>query len=91
MNTAKRYVILVTVESIRGNCMRGHYPGEKWRLTEKTPEGICMSAFVSMFPTIRTLQFGGTFPWQKDPNVREIGCIDPVNQVTFRIERLEET
>jgi len=87
----ERHVVLVRVESIRGKCMRGHFPGEEWRIVHKTPEGICMGAFGSMLPAIRTLQFGGTFPWQKEPNVTKIGCIDPVNTVTFRIERLEET
>jgi uncharacterized repeat protein (TIGR04076 family) len=88
---SERYVILVKVESIRGKCMRGHFPGEEWRILQKTPGGICMGAFASMLPAIRTLQFGGTFSWQKEPNVTRIGCIDPVNTVTFRIERLEET
>jgi len=87
---AKWHVVLVKVESIRGKCPRGHYPGEEWRIAQKTPEGICMGAFAALLPAIRTLQFGGTFTWQKEPNVVNVGCADPVNTVTFNIERLEE-
>jgi uncharacterized repeat protein (TIGR04076 family) len=49
-----------------------------------------MGAFAALLPAIRTLQFGGTFPWQKEPDVAKVGCADPVNTVTFSIERLEE-
>jgi uncharacterized repeat protein (TIGR04076 family) len=49
-----------------------------------------MGAFAALIPAIRTLQFGGTFTWQKESNVVKVGCADPVNTVTFRIERLEE-
>ena len=86
----ERYVVLVRVESIRGKCMRGHFVGEEWKITHKTPEGICMGAFGSLLPAIRTLQFGGTFPWQKGQNFTKIGCIDSVNTVAFRVERLDE-
>jgi uncharacterized repeat protein (TIGR04076 family) len=85
----KRYAILVRVESVQPSCMGGHYAGEEWRIMQKTPEGICLSAMASLLPAIRTLQFGGTFPWEKDPNVTRIGCT--ASHVTFRVERLEET
>ena len=85
------HVVVVKVESVRGKCARGHHPGQEWRIAQKTPEGICIGAFGSLIPAIRTLQFGGTFPWQTDPNVAKVGCPDPVNSVTYLIERLEET
>jgi hypothetical protein len=33
------------------------------------------------------MQFGGQFPWEKDPNSCEFVCLDFVNQVKIRIER----
>ena len=90
VNMAQWHVVHVSVESIRGKCPRNHYPGEEWRIAQKTPEGICMGAFAALIPAIRTLQFGGTFTWQKESNVVKVGCADPINTVTFRIERLEE-
>jgi len=84
----KRYMIVVRVEAVQGGCFRGHYAGEQWRIMHKTPEGICLSAMASLLPAIRTLQFGGTFPWEKDPNAATIGCT--ASHVTFRVERLEE-
>lgn len=91
MVIAKRHVIIVRVEAVRGKCPRGHQPGQEWEIKLKTPEGICLSAFDAIFPTIRALQSGGTFPWQKDPDEASVGCIDPINQVTFQIKRLEES
>ena len=42
-----------------------------------------MGAFAALIAAIRTLQFGGTFTWQKEPNVVNVGCADPVNTVAF--------
>ena len=86
---ANWHVVRVKVESIRGKCHL-HNLGQEWKIGEKTPEGICMGAFHALHPAIWTLQFGGSFPWGNDPKVRKIGCVDPVNTVTFSVERLDE-
>ena len=52
----KWHVALVKVESIRGKCPRGHYPGEEWRIAQKTPEGICMGAFAALLPVETVLK-----------------------------------
>jgi len=33
---------------------------------------------------------GGSFPWERNPDVAHVGCSDPINQVVYRIERIIE-
>lgn len=83
-----RYQVVITVKSVRGQCALGHFEGEQFRMGDKTPSGICPSAYVAMYPSIRVLQFGGTFPWDDDPDLSEVRCPDPGNRVVFEIRRL---
>lgn len=87
---AKRYKIRATVHSIMGTCNQAHKLGQEFIIGRWTPKGICMSAFGSLYPAIRVLQYGGSFPWEEDPDVTFIPCPDAKNQVVFRIERLTE-
>jgi uncharacterized repeat protein (TIGR04076 family) len=87
---AKSYDVLVKVISQQGICDSGHKAGDEWVIGDKTPEGICLSAFDSIFSTIRVLKFGGSFPWESDPDVATIACPDAENPVVFEITRLRK-
>ena len=87
---ADNYNVLVKVVSKLGHCGSGHKVGDEWVIIDKTPEGICLSAFNSLLSTIQVLQFGGSFPWENNPDVATIACPDAENQVVFELRRLKE-
>ena len=83
-----RYEIAVKVVSQEGTCFNGHKVGDEWVIGSKTPEGMCQSAWVSLYPAARVLMFGGSFPWGDDPDVTTIACPDPKNPAVFELRRL---
>jgi uncharacterized repeat protein (TIGR04076 family) len=87
---AERYDVVVKVISQKGTCAYEHKVGDEWIITGKTPEGICLSAFNAVYPSIRTLMFGGSFPWSSDPDVATAACPDAANPVVFEIKRLRK-
>ncbi len=87
---AERYDVHVKVISQKGTCEREHKVGEEWVLGTKTPEGICFSAFQAIAPNARVLMFGGTFPWEPDPDATTVPCQDAENPVVFEIRRLRK-
>ncbi|MFC1816366.1 TIGR04076 family protein [Thermodesulfobacteriota bacterium] len=85
---AERYDINVTVISQKGTCVKDHKVGDEFFISNTTPDGICLSAFNSLFPSLQTLRFGGTFPWAKDPDTVTIACSDAENPVVFELRRI---
>lgn len=85
---ADRYDVIATVKSVKGECALEHHVGQQFRLGDKTPAGICQSAYQAMFPSVRVLQFGGTFPWASDPDCAEVACPDAANPVVFELRRV---
>ena len=82
-----RYEITVKVISQKGRCSVGHKEGDEWITNGKSPEGICLNTFGMLLPNIRTLMYGGSFPWEKDKDATIITCPDAVNPVTFEVRR----
>jgi len=89
-NYAKSYKVVVRVISQKGTCSQEHKVGDEWVVGEKTPEGICLSAFQALFPDIRVLMYGGSFPWMKDPDIAIVACPDGDNPVIFEARRIKE-
>jgi len=87
---AERYDVAVKVISQKGTCAAEHKVGDEWVITNKTSEGICLSAFEAVFPSTRVLMFGGSFPWADDPDVATVTCPDPNNPVVFELRRLRK-
>ena len=54
----------------------------------RMPEGFCTSAWVSMYPNIRLLSFGGDLPWIKEKGVAINCCTDGLRPVVFKLERV---
>jgi len=77
--------VQIKVKSVRGVCPIGHKVGDTFKMLERTPEGICNSAFPSILDCARTLQYGGRFPWDPTSETALIGCSDSVNTVVFEI------
>jgi uncharacterized repeat protein (TIGR04076 family) len=87
---AESYNVSIKVISQKGSCEAGHRVGDQWLVGEKTPEGICLFAFSSLFPFITPLMYGGAFPWEKDPDATTVACPDPDNPVVFEIRRVRD-
>ena len=79
--------VIAKVISQEGTCEAGHRVGDEFIIGQKTPPGICSWALYTLFPFAEVLQFGGSFPWQKDPSKATIACPDPANPVAFELRR----
>jgi uncharacterized repeat protein (TIGR04076 family) len=77
--------VVATVVSQKGTCAVGHKVGDKFVVGDTSPAGMCSWAFYAIFPFATVLQFGGSFPWAKDPDKITIACPDPTNPVIFEL------
>ena len=82
--------IKVTVDSVADKCPLGSRPGKEFIIERTTPEGLCLSAFHAITPAIQVLRYGGSFPWEKNPDEAYICCPDHINRTVFKIERAGE-
>jgi len=87
---AESYKVSIRVVSQKGTCAAGHKVGDRWVVNEKTPEGLCIFAFGSLFPFLQVLMYGGSFPWESDPDVTTVACPDADNPVVFELRRWRE-
>jgi uncharacterized repeat protein (TIGR04076 family) len=79
--------IIAKVISRKGTCEAGHKVGDEFIIGQSTPPGMCSWAFQTIFPFAEVLQFGGSFPWEKDPDKATIACPDPDNLVVFELRQ----
>ena len=79
--------IIARVISQQGNCEAGYKVGDEFVIDQKTGEGMCSWAFQTIFPFAQVLQFGGSFPWEDDPDRTTVACPDPANPVIFELRR----
>ena len=87
---AERYEVRIRVVSQKGTCGHEHKVGEEWVIKNKTPQGICLSAFDALYPSARVLMFGGAFPWETHPDITTVACPDAENPVVFELRRLRK-
>jgi len=87
---AETYDVVVRVISQKGTCGPGHKVGDEWTISSGTPEGMCLSAFDAIYPSLRVLRFGGEFPWESNPDVTSLACPDAENPVVFELTRLRK-
>ena len=55
---------------------------------QRMPEGFCQSAWIAIYPTVRTLGFGGNLPFFEEEGVSISCCTDGMRPVVFKIERI---
>jgi uncharacterized repeat protein (TIGR04076 family) len=48
-----------------------------------------MGSFGACLPYLTALRFGASFPWEEREGTIAIGCPDHINQVVWRLDRLE--
>jgi len=84
------YKTIARVISQKGTCEAGHKAGDEFVVGEKTPDNVCSFAFTSIFPFATVLKFGGSFPWEKDPDKATVACPDAENPVVFELRRVRK-
>jgi len=85
--------VSIKVKSQTGTCLEGHKVGDEWIIKKeanKTPGGICCSAFFTFGADLRVLRYGGSFPWRTDPDTAQAACPDADNPVIFELRCLRE-
>jgi uncharacterized repeat protein (TIGR04076 family) len=89
--------IILRVISMKGTCDACHAAGQEFDLSgditlgySGKPGVICQALFYNIYPAYRTLKFGGSLPWEKDPDVIHVACPDPVNPVVVQVVRVKE-
>ena len=80
--------IIAKVVSQQGTCEAGLKVGDEFVIGLETPPRMCSWAFYALFPAAEVLEFGGSFPWEKDPDKTTVACPDPVNPVVFELRRV---
>jgi uncharacterized repeat protein (TIGR04076 family) len=81
--------VIARVISQKGTCEAGHKVGDEFIIGQTTESVMCSWAFYSLFPFAQVLQFGGSFPWEKDPDKATLACPDAGNPVVFELRRVE--
>jgi len=85
---AEQYQVIARVVSQKGTCAAEHKVGDEFPIGGMTPAGMCLFAFDAVFPFAAVLLFGGSFPWEEDPNKASVACPDPANPVVFELRRV---
>lgn len=88
-NERKMYKIVGTIKNVKGRCTANHKKGDVIELSGHDSGGLCGFFYHDIFPSIITLQFGGTFPWSQDPDVVELECPDRFNVVKIELKRIK--
>jgi uncharacterized repeat protein (TIGR04076 family) len=90
VKTIYEYKVIAKVKEIRGFCEAHskHLGKDVWEIVGTQTRGyVCPTALVAMYQSIKALQFGGTIPWEKDPDFATLVCIDPLGQCIFELRR----
>ncbi|MDY6917204.1 MAG: TIGR04076 family protein [Chloroflexota bacterium] len=82
--------VVARVIQQKGTCEAGHKVGDEFVIGQKTPAGMCSWAFFALFPFAEVLEFGGSFPWEEDPDKAVAQCPDAANPVVFEVRREED-
>lgn len=81
--------VRITVIRQEGTCNAGHQVGDKFVFEGTIPPDLCPAAWHSLYPYLRTIRFGGNFPWEKEGEAH-VACPDPFNPVVFKLERIKK-
>jgi uncharacterized repeat protein (TIGR04076 family) len=79
--------VIARVVCQKGTCAAHHRIGDEFVIGQQTPPALCSWAFHAIFPFAEVLQFGGSFPWEQDPDKAVVACPDADNPVVFELRR----
>ena len=80
------YRVVATVTGVKGTCNAGHQVGDTFEISCHNPAGLCGFFYHAIFPSLSTLQFGGSMPWWQGDTIQVQGP-DSYNLVTLQLER----
>jgi len=86
-----KYKVIIEIVDIleEGKCPAGHQIGEKFEYPEDRGK-ICAAAYHAIYPNIRVLESGGSYPWFEDEgNTHTACCSDYKRPVVFKMTRRE--
>jgi len=89
----EKYDVAIKVISQKGTCDAGHKVGDEWVIKgkeNKSPEGICLPALTALYPFVRPLMFGVSYPWSNNPDTATVACPDADNPVIFELRCLRK-
>ena len=84
------YIVIARVISQKGTCVAWHKVNDEFTIGQSIESGMCSWAFYTLFPFSQVLQFGGSFPWEKDPDKAIVACPDAENPVVFELRRVRQ-
>jgi uncharacterized repeat protein (TIGR04076 family) len=82
------YQVKAKIVSQKGHCSAGHKVGDEFIIGDVVPTGMCAWAFYTLFPFASSLQSGGAFPWEKDPDKTTVSCPDAESPLVFELTRV---
>lgn len=89
--------VMMKIVSVKGTCAAKHQVGQEFDLSEDFtvgmsghPKTICTSLFYAIYPNYRVLRFGGSLPWEQNPDVAHVACSDGDNPVIVQLRRIPE-
>jgi uncharacterized repeat protein (TIGR04076 family) len=85
---AKTKVQVTVTEITKGVCPLGMKVGDTWIIDDKTPNGMCSSAYHTLYPYIRTMSYELLTP--SDPVNKYYSCPDRKHWVIYEIKKLVE-
>lgn len=81
--------MVIEVEEKCGHCFYNYEVGQKFEVTGlKTPEGFCGAAYHLLFPVLFALNFGASFPFEKDPNCKTQTTCPDGGKIKFKVTRV---
>jgi len=83
-----RYLQQVNITKINGLCPYGHKAGDSFQVTNCNPDGLCGSLYNLLHPSILTLHYWGSLPWQKGEGNIKAMC--PEMRVQVEMNRIEK-
>jgi uncharacterized repeat protein (TIGR04076 family) len=84
------YQVKAKIVSQKGHCSAGHKVGDEFIIGDVVPTGMCSWAFYTLFPFASSLQSGGSFPWEKDPDKTTVSCPDAESPLVFELTRIRK-
>ncbi len=90
MSNQNIFKIIGTIKDVKGHCTAHHKVGQEIELSCHNANELCGFFYHDIFPTLETLQFGGSFPWSPDPDKVEVECPDRQNIVKMELKRIRK-
>ena len=89
--------VVMKIISVKGTCEAKHQVGQEFDLSgdftvgmSGHPKTICTSLLYAIYPNYCVLRFGGSLPWEQNPDVAHVACLDPENPVVIQLKRIRE-